>query len=341
MGNKDEQQSVLSALMPILLAAVAVPLSMFLWIGNMALSFFTGSHEMHREGGSVIPPTRWLMSMVIPLAFVAWGLKKRSLNTSGAVLGLIVGFVLTLSSYSFLACLMTFFVTSSKATKYRSDKKRKIEKEFKEGGQRNWIQVLCNGGMATELALLYLIDSGCGERTVDFSRDYRASWLSMGVLGAFACCNGDTWASELGSVIGNTNPFLITTREKVPRGTNGGVTVGGLLFSFFGGLMVGVAYYISVVQLVDSSSLLSSPPQWPLIIAGGLAGLVGSVVDSLLGATLQYSGVEEKTGCIVERPGRGVKHISGVPILDNHSVNLISSIIMGLLTPWLANILWV
>jgi hypothetical protein len=53
------------------------------------------------------------------------------------------------------------------------------------------------------------------------------------------------------------------------------------------------------------------------------------------------TGVEEKTGCIVERPGRGVKHICGTPILDNHSVNLISSIIMGLMTPWLANILWV
>jgi uncharacterized membrane protein len=78
--------------------------------------------------------------------------------------------------------------------------------------------VLCNGGMATELALLYLVDSGCGERTIDFSRDYRASWLSLGVLGAFACCNGDTWASELGSVIGSTKPFLITTRQQVPRG---------------------------------------------------------------------------------------------------------------------------
>jgi hypothetical protein len=54
-----------------------------------------------------------------------------------------------------------------------------------------------------------------------------------------------------------------------------------------------------------------------------------------------FAGVEEKTGCIVERPGRGVKHICGNPILDNHSVNLISSIIMGLMTPWLANILWV
>lgn len=36
--------------------------------------------------------------------------------------------------------------------------------------------------------------------------------------GAAASCNGDTWASELGTVFGNTQPFLITTRERVPKG---------------------------------------------------------------------------------------------------------------------------
>ena len=30
----------------------------------------------------------------------------------------------------------------------------------KPGGKRDWAQVLCNGGIATELALLYLIDVG-------------------------------------------------------------------------------------------------------------------------------------------------------------------------------------
>lgn len=51
------------------------------------------------------------------------------------------------------------------------------------GGQRNWVQVLCNGGMATQLALLYILDVGCGELPIDFNRFYRPSWLSIGVLG--------------------------------------------------------------------------------------------------------------------------------------------------------------
>jgi hypothetical protein len=55
------------------------------------------------------------------------------------------------------------------------------------GGQRTWIQVLSNGGMATQLAVLYILDSGCGERPINFLRDYRSSWLSLGVLGKFRC----------------------------------------------------------------------------------------------------------------------------------------------------------
>lgn len=47
---------------------------------------------------------------------------------------------------------------------------------------------------------------------------------SFVVTGAFACSNGDTWASELGSVLGG-QPFLITTFKQVPKGTNGGITM--------------------------------------------------------------------------------------------------------------------
>jgi len=289
-------------LLPLLVFAVALPLSMIMWIGNLAFSFFTGgANAVHSDDGFVIPPTRWLFSIIIPLAFTLWGIRKKSLVLSGGILGFFVGFVLTLTSYSFLACLMTFFVTSSKVTKFRSERKRKTEEDFKEGGQRTWIQVLSNGGMATQLAFLYILDSGCGERPVNFPRDYRASWLGLGVLGALACSNGDTWASELGTVFGRAEPYLITSMERVPK---------------------------------------ASPPQWPLMLAGSFAGLVGSLLDSVLGATLQYSGVDEQTGCIVEHAGKGIRRINGVQILDNHSVNLISSVVMGLMMPRIANLLW-
>jgi uncharacterized membrane protein len=73
-------------------------------------------------------------------------------------------------------------------------------------------------------------------------------------------------------------------------GTNGGVSILGLLFSLLGGTVVGLSYYLSVLYFVDSTVLAASPAQWPLVFAGSFAGLIGSLVDSILGATLQYSG---------------------------------------------------
>ena len=40
--------------------------------------------------------------------------------------------------------LFVFYYTSSRLTKYKQHEKQKIEDEFKEGGQRNSIQVISN-----------------------------------------------------------------------------------------------------------------------------------------------------------------------------------------------------
>lgn len=53
----------------------------------------------------------------------------------------------------------------------------KIEKDFKVGGQRNWMQVLCNGGVGAFLALCHLIECGVGEKPIDFENYYVASWM--------------------------------------------------------------------------------------------------------------------------------------------------------------------
>lgn len=62
----------------------------------------------------------------------------------------------------------------------------------------------------------------------------------------------------------------------------------GLVASFLGGLVVGVAYFVTQLLLV--SDLHMADPQWPIILYGGVAGLLGSMLDSFLGAHMQYSG---------------------------------------------------
>jgi len=86
------------------------------------------------------------------------------------------------------------------------------------GGQRNWLQVFCNGGVPTELALLYMIEAGPGEIPVDFGKQYSASWMCLSLLGALACSTGDTWASEVGPVLSKSTPRLITSWRDVPPG---------------------------------------------------------------------------------------------------------------------------
>merc|ERR1712112_619146 len=113
-----------------------------------------------------ITPLRWISSTVVPVIVVSWGHGKKSLSTSGAILALLVGFCLTLAHYSFFLSLLAFFVSSSKATRFKQQAKANFEADFKEDGQRNWLQVLCNWGMATELSLLYLLDIGSSDLPV-------------------------------------------------------------------------------------------------------------------------------------------------------------------------------
>lgn len=82
--------------------------------------------------------------------------------------------------------------------------------------------------------------------------------------------------------------MFVLTDIKWFIGTNGGVTLVGLVASVLGGGIVGTAYYFMQLLLVKDLHL--AVPQWPIILYGAIAGLFGSLLDSFLGATMQYSG---------------------------------------------------
>ena len=273
-------------------------------------------------------------AIFFPILFMGYGLKRKSIDLSGALVGWVVASSQYITHFSLFCSLGAFFMTSSILTKFKSRVKAKIEDDFKEGGQRNWVQVLCNGGPNTLYAFLYLFYQCPFDASINPSAssqvDQMGSFLLLASMCGFACCNGDTWASELGSVLATSNPRLITTWKEVPKGTNGGVSLVGTLASAAGGGVVGLAYYLSSLAVVEGGCL-SCYGGVELVGLGVLSGFVGSLIDSLLGATVQFSGWDKEKKRVVGVMGKNVGHICGADLLDNHLVNLCSSLLTGAL----------
>lgn len=82
---------------------------------------------------SISVTVRLAVAFIIPLLITSRGYKKKSLNFSGALSSLIVGFLLTFTNFCFFSALLAFFTSASFVTKLKADVKRKIECDFKEG----------------------------------------------------------------------------------------------------------------------------------------------------------------------------------------------------------------
>ena len=77
--------------------------------------------------------TRIFLAILVSLYISKRGYDKKSLSLSGALAATGVGFITTLANLSSFVCLLTFFVTSSFFTKWKSERKRLLEENFKEG----------------------------------------------------------------------------------------------------------------------------------------------------------------------------------------------------------------
>lgn len=112
--------------------------------------------------------------------------------------------------------------------------------------------------------------------------------LLMAFAGAIAAALADTASSEIG-VLSPQEPRLITTFKPVPHGTNGAVSLLGTTGAVVACTVITFAAYgTGFVQLASGSAKALS--SW--VLAGActaifLAGLFGTAVDSLLGATVE------------------------------------------------------
>lgn len=272
---------------------------------------------------------RFALAVLLSSLIAIRALKHKSLDRSGALAGFLVMAIHFCVGFRFGFLLLVFFFSSSKLTKIGQERKRKLEEDFREGGQRNWVQVLSNSAIATVLLLVLALHqehAWC----LNTKDSILVTGLIGGIIGHYCCCNGDTWSSEIG-ILSNEEPRLITTFKKVRKGTNGAITVDGLLAAAAAGFVIGLAYVIVGFVSAECDSDVS----WKQLLVVPVAtasGLLGSMIDSLLGATLQYSGYCTVRKKVVSKKAPTVKRITGVDILDNNAVNAVSILLTSLLT---------
>lgn len=265
--------------------------------------------------GEVFPRLGLGLIFSIAIGGIAWW--RGSLTSSGWLGAILVGtLTFGFGGWVWGITLIAFFVSSSLLSHYKQRvKAERVGEKFSKGGRRDFAQTLANGATGALLAVAYAL---LGEPPI----------ILAGFAGAMATVTADTWATELG-VLSPTPPRLITTLQPVEPGTSGGVTMVGMAASVGGGVFIGGVLWSGLTV----SHLLAVPPDPPrfvwLVPTALIGGVVGSLADSVLGATLQAcyaspSGGETERA--IAQDGTPHRLIRGWRWLNNDLVNFLSSL---------------
>lgn len=121
------------------------------------------------------------------------------------------------------------------------------------------------------------------------------------------------------------------TGAKIRSGESGGVTRAGTAAALGGSLLAPLGWTL----------FASWQGVWPAVFAVATAGFAGSLLDSVLGASVQFRGRVPGTDRIVEEThidGVATERVRGMQFIDNDTVNLLSGLAAGALAVALWNL---
>ncbi|MEO8970696.1 MAG: DUF92 domain-containing protein [Ktedonobacteraceae bacterium] len=282
-----------------------------------------------------LPRQRLLLGLLFSTGVGLFAYRRRSLSRSGVAGAMATGsLTVGMGGWAWGLSLIYFFASSSLLSHFRShDKACTAADKFSKGSQRDILQVMANGGIATALSLAHGLTDSQPVRQL----------LQAGYTGALATANGDTWATELG-VLNTRQPRLITTGKPVAPGTSGGITLLGTSASAAGGLSLGLIFWLleKVGTDVSRSPFRSVKYANPWVgkdadaihrslpLIGLLSGLFGSLADSLMGATIQAMyycpTCKKETERRVHTCGTPTLPLRGIPWFDNDVVNFLATL---------------
>lgn len=260
--------------------------------------------------------TRWCIGFLVAALVASAACRVRALTMSGGIAAALVGgTIVGTAGWWPGTVLVAFFITSSGLSRYSAA--RRPAGEQARGNRRDAVQVLANGGVPAFCAL------------ASAAADSPCPWL-VALCASVAGAASDTWGTEVGR-LSRSRPRLVTTWQTAPTGTSGAVSLPGTLGSVTGALLIGLVAGTGLVLGWNVPGI----PGVGIIATVTLAGFAGSIVDSVLGATVQASyrcpDCDQLTERRVHRCGTATELAGGVRWMNNDTVNLLAvSISAGL-----------
>jgi uncharacterized protein (TIGR00297 family) len=255
---------------------------------------------------------RWLLALIAATVISLAARSRRSLNVSGMIAAIVSGTVIVGSAGWWAGLLLVIFFASSSILSHRDTRRSAIKQA--RGAERDAVQVLANGGVAVVAAILLAVTGNTG-------------W-SLVIAGAIAGASADTWSTEIGRT-SRSLPRLVTNGRIVPAGTSGAVSKRGLLGALGGGALIGAIAALGWW----SGWLPGDVPALAGLIGVSVAGLAGSLWDSLLGATVQdqrwCDSCQKVTEQRIHSCGTSTQSVRGLAFVDNDVVNISCTVIGG------------
>jgi uncharacterized protein (TIGR00297 family) len=196
----------------------------------------------------------------------ALGYRARTVSWSGAVAGALIGIVVyACAGWRGWALLFATFAAATMSSRVGLRRKTLLGIAEERGGRRGAGNAIANTGVAAAAALLALLSHAHDTALVAF-------------VAALAAGGSDTIASEIGKAWGGRT-YLVTAFRAVPPGTPGAMSLEGTAAGLAG-----------AAALAALGVVLNLAPAWamPAVIGGAVAG---SVVESVMGATLEAPGI--------------------------------------------------
>ncbi|MCL2295883.1 MAG: DUF92 domain-containing protein [Methanomassiliicoccaceae archaeon] len=214
--------------------------------------------------------TQIIISGVLSAALSAIAYRLQMLTFSGALASLVVGYTVgVFGSVEWLIVLVIFTAAGLVATKMDLSEKSKYGLQEGDLGERSYKNVLGVGIPACAFAFLYGVNA--------YLHEPYGLALTVAFITTLTVAAADTVASEIG--VRDRKVWLITTFERVKRGTNGGVSVLGTAASVAAAVFTGVVGWLLIFKGIDAYVLV------PISM-----GVLGNMIDSVFGAAFENKG---------------------------------------------------